>query len=253
MGDAIHAWNIGPWKLRVSPEFWGRFAEYGIGKATLSFVAWLVGFAAFALAPLRWRLVGLCAFGAWISGPLVWANLFFVHDYYYYATTVFGLVWIASGLVGLAERWPVMGIPVRLTLVILTVTLLHGYPRTPYHEAQVFDWGIEKAEFAREVGKRMPEQAVMLVVGEDWNPIMAYYARRSALMVRWDGHSTDQEFINALEMIRGEGRAFAGAIVRTNNPDMDREVERVFDKFKLSPQPVLFSQNGEFAWYPVID
>ena len=60
MGDAIHAWNIGPWKLRVSPEFWGRFAEYGIGKATLSFVAWLVGFAAFALAPLRWRLSG-CA------------------------------------------------------------------------------------------------------------------------------------------------------------------------------------------------
>jgi hypothetical protein len=253
MGDAIHAWNFGTWKQRVSPEFWARFSEYAIGKSTLNFLPWLAGFSAFALAPLRWRLTGLCAFAAWLSGPLVWANLFFLHDYYYYATTAFGLIWIAAGLIGLGARWPVLAIPARLALALIAVAMLLAYPKTSYHEAQVFDWGIEKAEFAREVGKLVEPDDVILVIGEDWNPMMAYYANRHALMVRWDGHSTDKEFANAVALIRAEGRRFAGLIVRMDNPALERELERVFHQFDVSPQATLFSRNRDFAWYPIAD
>lgn len=250
-GDSIHAWNFGSWELRQSPAFWGRFGEYAIGKVTINFLPWLIGFAAFALAPFRWRLTGLCAFGAWLSGPLVWANLFYVHDYYQYATALFGLIWIASGLIGLGTRWPLLGIPVRLVLVILTLALLASYSKTSYHEAQVYDWGRERAEFAREVGARVPPEDVILVVGEDWNPMMAYYSGRYALMVRWDGQSSSEEFAEAVAATLAEGREFAGAIVRVRSTAMEPEARRVIETFNLASEPSLSSGNGEFVWYPV--
>lgn len=252
-GEFIHQWNFGDWDLRDSVEFWGRFYEYSIGKVTYNFVPLLIGVGGFALATYRFRIIALCALAAWLSGPLVWANLFFVHDYYCTATGFFALVFISASLIGVSDRWAQLVIPSRILLAILAVTFMFYYPRTSYFESQVNDWGSGKAEFARQVGERVPDETVILVVGDDWNPMMAYYSEHYALMVRWKGNSESEEFAEVIRMLEAEKRRIGGAITRTSMPEMQEETQSLLKKFGLSPSPEFYSQNKEFCYYPLAD
>ncbi|MGC9450445.1 MAG: hypothetical protein ACP5I4_03275 [Oceanipulchritudo sp.] len=194
-------------------------------------------------------MVGLCAFAAWLAGPLVWSNLFHVHDYYYYSTTVFGFMWITMAAAGLSERWKAMRIPMQSALAVLALSMALTYPFRSYYKAQVNDWGRDKADFAAELAGEVPEDGAFLVIGEDWNPILAYYSERYALMLRWPNEERGPRFAEALERMQAENRQFAGAVVRMDSP-MAEQAPEVLMRFGFSKEPLLISRSGNLRYYP---
>ena len=71
----------------------------------------LAGAVGFVATVPRWRRAALAALGGFLAGPLVFANLYQIHDYYHYATAGFlavaaGMVWLGVTERGGWWRWP---------------------------------------------------------------------------------------------------------------------------------------------------
>jgi 4-amino-4-deoxy-L-arabinose transferase-like glycosyltransferase len=246
--ETIHRWNVGTWQQRSSGEFWGRVFDYGIRDGTTTFVPWLIGLAAWAFAPLRWRIVSLCALGAWLAGPLVWANLFFVHNYYFYATSVFGAVFICGAISGAAYRWPWLRVPGWFVIGALCAANLGLYPKSPYYNSQIIDWGRAKAEFAQQVAAHVAPQEILLVIGEDWSPVIPYYSGRYAIMVRWPNQINGPKLAAALQRAFDEGRP-VGGMVRSNDTQWDADCATAINRLGLDPNPTLIDASGRFSYY----
>jgi 4-amino-4-deoxy-L-arabinose transferase-like glycosyltransferase len=246
--DTVHAWNLGTWQQRGSGEFWGRVFDYGIRDGTVTFVPWLIGLAAWAFAPLRWRVVGLCALGAWFAGPLVWTNLFFVHNYYFYATTVFGAVWICASITGVAHRWPQLRVPGWIVIGALCAINFSLYPQSGFFNAQANDWGRDKAGFAQQVAAHVAPQEILLVIGEDWSPVIPYYSGRYAIMVRWPNQINGPKLAAALQRAFDEGRP-VGGMVRSNDTQWDADCATAINRLGLDPNPTLIDASGRFSYY----
>jgi hypothetical protein len=112
----LSEWNYGTFQLRLNPQYWGRFWEYGAQEAfpAFEFLQWgpdrwvrplhLVMIAALVLCVV-WSLnrqrknipVFLAFVLAFASGPMVFANLYDVHQYYWYANDwllIVGLLYV---------------------------------------------------------------------------------------------------------------------------------------------------------------
>lgn len=102
--SGLRDWNYGTLALRLSKEYWGHMWEYGVQEAlpAFHFLQWgpdrwvrplhLVSIAAIVtcviwFASRRWNNlpIFLAFLLAFISGPLVFSNLYYEHQYYWYA------------------------------------------------------------------------------------------------------------------------------------------------------------------------
>lgn len=115
------------------------------------------------------------------SGPLVFANLYHIHDYYYAANSL--LLLAAAGLL-LAAVWDDVRLPRGtnwLALVLILAFQLHAYYRGYYshhrHPAP------PPPALAAVIRDAVPADGVVLIYGADWNPLLPYYFQRRALMV----------------------------------------------------------------------
>lgn len=118
---------------------------------------------------------------SFLAGPLVFANLHAVHDYYFYACGVFALAALAVALSELLDQsqFPAFG---RVLVVLLAFGLQAGTYASNYLPAQQRPPPAppELAVVLREV--TAPDD-IVVIFGQDWNPMLAYYADRRALMV----------------------------------------------------------------------
>ena len=178
LSSSLREFNFGTLHQRLSREFW-----IGIGTVTERVALgagamFLLGTAFFAVsAEFRRRATACLVFFA--GGFLVFANLYYVHDYYFYASSVFLLA--AAGLlaVGLL-RQPALGLPAVAVLILLA--LANQYTR--YEQAfGTFLRGLMPAPppMAALVRELVPPQDVVLVFGRDWSGRMAYYSQRRTI------------------------------------------------------------------------
>ncbi len=180
-------WNFGTWRERFDPAFWAAIWEH-LTSGVLSVPVMMVSFFCLWLVDRRYRRTALLAAAASLSGPLLFARLYFVHDYYFYATAAF--LTGAAGLV-LAGVMDSPHLPrtgrIAMAAFLLGAQLLgfnHSYgdyyrrllPRPP--------------EFAALVQATVPPDDVVLILGWDWNALLPYYAQRRAIMVPL-GHEED--------------------------------------------------------------
>jgi len=176
----LRAWNFGPLSLRLDSSFWWRAQETLTGHI-LSEGALMLAVAAGCFAGRRARRIALVAVAGFAAGPLVFANLYHMHDYYYAANAI--LLVGGAGLL-LAAAWDDPRLPrgvnwLLLGLMLATQTLAyyrgyHTHHRQPPASPPVL---------AETVRAAVPEDGVVLIYGADWNPLLPYYFQRRALMV----------------------------------------------------------------------
>jgi hypothetical protein len=249
--ENIHSWNFGTIEQRFSGEFWGRFVEHGINNVTFTPLLWLITIPLFALATYRWRVLALCAFAAWLSGPIVWANLFYVHNYYYYANSWLGFIWIVTSLAGVIDRWQALRIPLQACAWVVVVAFFIQYPQSAFFKAQKNDWGMPKVAFAQQVGTQVGPDEVIFILGDDWSPLIPYYADCHAVMVRWQGYCKGKQFAAILEGLEAEGRVVAGLIVNTRRP-MPTNEAFLRARFAFAEAPAADIPHPQFQFFPVI-
>jgi hypothetical protein len=176
----LRAWNFGPWSLRLDWSFWVHLQEtivgYNLAEGAVAVAVLCVPFA--SARGRGWAAVALLTF---FSGPLVFASLYHVHDYYYAANALFLLA--AAGLV-LASAWDNPRLPRGANWLALGLVLtfqLHAFYRGYYSHHR--NPAPPPPELAALVRAAVPPDGVVLIYGADWNPLLPYYSQRRAVMV----------------------------------------------------------------------
>lgn len=237
----LHQWNYGTLALRAEPSFWQHIQE-NVTRNLLSEGALAIALVCAALVTARARWVALVCVLGFFAGPLIFANLYHIHDYYYTANAL--LLTGAAGLL-LAAAWDHPRLPAAARWTALGVMLLLQYNAFDrgYH---YYYWKAappppDLATIARET---TPAEGVLLISGDDWNPLYPYYARRRAVMVaggRDDEPQVLEDVVAQLPPRRISAMLLVGDKVRAN-----RELVRArAARFGLSPQPFATSDNAD--------
>ena len=98
----LNSWTFGTLQQRLSAETWIQFADrvqLPIGRqfsVTLPFLALIV-------ARHRWTETFGCLL-LYLAGPLTFTNLFYIHEYYYFANNIFLILAIGMVIVAMIER-----------------------------------------------------------------------------------------------------------------------------------------------------
>lgn len=176
----LHHWNYGPWALRFDLSFWIKLQEtvssYVLAEGALAIALLCVPFAS---RPAR--IVAGVALAGFFSGPLVFANLYHIHDYYYAANAL--LLTGAAGFL-LAAVWDDSRLPRGanwLALVLMLMCNLYAYYRG-YHTHHIRPPTAPPA-LAALLRSTVPADGIVLIYGADWNPLLPYYAQRRTIMV----------------------------------------------------------------------
>ena len=172
-------WSFGDVAQRLSPAFWGRtfrvwageiVSEAGIALLVL-YYGWLGG---------HYRLAVTGCLIAFLSGQLIFSNLYFVHSYYFYAS---GLFLVAALGFFLAELLQHQALSVRTRWVMTAVVLglqISAYFRT-YRDFQ--HKNIPLPESIAVLHAITKPDDIVIILGQDWDCSFPYYAERRALML----------------------------------------------------------------------
>ena len=228
------AWAVGEWSLRTLPRFWAA-----IGHFTTSSVIGLAALAIVALAaavgpPARRRQILLLAL-SFLAPVLVFANVYHVHDYYFFANGIFLLAALGLAFDVLLDHPRVPRLAAFAAVALTAGLALAGY-RDGYHRLIA---GNEHRvpELGRALAAVTAADDVLVIFGDDWKPVLPYVARRRALMFpqpREDDRVAQQA---AYERLRG---LTVGALVVTDASRHRADLLRpAIERFRLGPEPVL--------------
>ncbi|MBP6506157.1 MAG: hypothetical protein KA257_01220 [Opitutaceae bacterium] len=190
----LRLWNYGAWPARFDPAFWQKIAS-NVSQNILSEGALALALLCATFATAAARRIALVCLASFLVGPLIFANLYQIHDYYYFANALF--LTGATGLL-LASAWdnPRLSAVSRWTL--LGVLLLLQY--------QAFDRGYHfyywkeappPPDLATIMRETIPADGVVLISGADWSPLLPYYAQRRAIMLT-EGREADDRPLDAV-------------------------------------------------------
>jgi hypothetical protein len=197
--QALTNWNFGTLAQRLSFDVWNRIGGiemlWGFGRGSY----WLLWAAALTIPLAIWRgrhRMEILILGAgYLTGPLLFTNLFYIQEYYIYENSLYLELAFGLAVVDLVESFAAGRNSNRKGLnsiaqVSLSCGILLG----------ISAWGIyayqqcwvplisrqptsEEARQALEpVAKAGNPQDVLLVYGEDWNASVAYYSGRKAIV-----------------------------------------------------------------------
>lgn len=219
---ALTTWNFGTIEQRINPVTWepnagtwglilGRLNELVLGGQTY-FVPFAIGFLWIPLGFIAslWLKRRLFTF-AWLAGafvgPLVFVNLYYIHDYYLIALTPMAAAVVGIGLVWTARKWKWVLPPL---LGAFLVVCWIGNLKTSEHYWGIQFWetrgGERHGESAEYIVARSEPGDLIVMVGRGWNPATFYYAERWGLMLEGDGQEQLQRALGELlPQLRADG------------------------------------------------
>lgn len=248
---ALQEWNYGTVNQRLSATTWQHF----LSNVTLGFTGRTPGLG-YKVPLLLWGLmivlvrrrllqqgVVLLAF---MAGPLVFMNLYHIHEYYFVANGY--LLLLAIGLAGVAaaedsRKWIRRGACVFFALLIASE--LFAYPR--YHWllfAEVPDRQTVERDFRAMLDSRMAAEETLLVYGRDWDPSVAFYGGHKAIIDPFTRPLADPHIEESLKRLSPEERV--GAMIvngswRTNAVFLQERIKA----FDLEAEPQHASYWGD--------
>jgi hypothetical protein len=243
--QSLSAWNFGTLAQRFNPTVW-KFVghEWSIGSVSI-WATLLLAVALPLIAPLYRRSALLCAAG-FFSGPLIFTNLFAIHEYYYYPSAFFAAAAAGIVLAGLlATSWLPVGARISWTVLFIglqAVNFNSDYARTlkypPASPPPMVDL----------VKRVTAKDNVVLIYGWDWNTLIPYYADRRAILMtpsREKDPAVLQEILSRLKPGQVSTLVLQG----------ERKQDQAFIKWctgllNFSPTPVAKSPDGDIYCSP---
>ncbi len=210
--EQLKDFNFGTAATRWSAELWVMKARIFTDELTSLPAMVLLGVVVLLVRATRWREIVFCL-GLFGVVLVVFPVLYAVHDYYYVANAVLLLLAMGLALVALAESRVSRGIlalAVGLTLGgQIWIYADHYYPR----QHQITPGGNGLSDSLRTLTN--PDD-VIVILGQDWNSMLPYYAQRRALMFRDDIARDGAKVERALAALAGHK---LGALILVGEPD----------------------------------
>ena len=155
----------------------------------------------------RRRALFTLASGGFLIHFAVFAPLDSVFDYYWYGMGVFLVAAIGFAAVALLECGDARRYLAWLLVVLFTVCCVHGYVTRmlPFQRLDVYTKPNWILRMARALNEATRPEDVIVGFGMDWNPEVAYYAKRRALMwPAWgDARHDSTDVVSALAHLDG--------------------------------------------------
>jgi hypothetical protein len=175
---ALKDFNFGTLEQRCSADTWLTIlsrANALFGKQVI-----LGAFLGLSLSRRRWGEALVFVF-LYLSAPLIFTNLHYVHDYYAFGNNIFLVAAVGVCLAALMERggWYGKAVPPGILLILLMggrFYFQHYYPQQ--HNSKV-----DILEVCEAIQRLTQIDDMIVVLGCDWSSELPYYSRRRALMV----------------------------------------------------------------------
>jgi hypothetical protein len=216
--ETLLKWTFGPLEQRLELFEWGRLAKHvvlhGIGWALPAFAL----LAVVAVPSARRREAAACLAGA-VAAPLVFMNLYVVHNYYSAAIElllVLAVGLVVGGLVGRSQEQTWAGFAA-CVLGAVQMTSVYCADYLPV-QTTVPEQVPQLAEVCKQA---CSADKMLVVIGRDWSPELPYYAKRRALMIGAYAPELAERVLNELDP------ANVGAVVvrEPRNPQVRPYVE----------------------------
>jgi hypothetical protein len=233
MSGAMQSYHFGTWQTRLSPALWRSFGTTLVTNiAPLCTLLLLAGLLA-VTGGGRWRKWISCCLLLFAAGPLIFPLLYSWHEYYFVANSVPLLVAAGLTLCALLEstrpRWLVWS-----ALLAVQASQIWCYRQQLYPVQQVVNQG--GSGLTAWLHAITGPDDVLVIAGEDWAPMVPYYAQRRALMIR-EGMDADWSYIpRAFDALEGERVTVLLLRGRTRDNATLRQMART--EFGLEAEPV---------------
>ncbi|MDB6126689.1 MAG: hypothetical protein JWM35_585 [Verrucomicrobia bacterium] len=234
-------YNFGHFADRFSGEYWTRWLNLS-SHAVVS--PWVFGLALVTalFGPRRWRWSIVSGIALFALAPAVFPFLYAWHDYYYYANAAFLTVALGFSAVAVLDsripRW--LGALVIAGALVLQGQLYWKNYRPEQLVVSEGDTGLTQALF-----DLTARDDVLVVAGQDWNSMLAWSARRRALMIR-NGYEDNFPYLErAFDDLNGE---FVAALILTGNTRANERLLALADQ-KLNIFPTPFLESGDSQVY----
>ena len=209
-------WNYGTLAQKISGQLWiGTIFLRAIPEA----IGWpgllvLVGGA--IAGGTQTRIVAGALAGLFLLPFLLFTNLHMVHDYYQTANAV----WLVAALAVVLDR--VCGMvppPAAVGLVMLCLGGQVQQSMAGYLPMEQIDFARDaRLAVARRLREVVPPDDVVVYVGCDWSPEMAFYSERRAIYVpQWVSYGDVMKIVSDPDAISG-GRRVGAAVFWNNSP-----------------------------------
>lgn len=230
---ALREFIWGTLTQRFSGEWWRTIITNHLtiiaalpGLTVLAVGSWLIE------RPYR-RAAGACLL-CYATGHLFFANLYYVHDYYPYASAFFLLVAIGLVVAGLLRKPGFPGVAAVILALGVFAGELHAF-RTSYY--QFYQRPNEAEPVETDIIRAItPPEDVIAVFGFDWNPVWPYYSQRRAIVPPLAFFENFAALDASLKNL-GPRRLAVMGIARANRED-SRFTGTLAGKLQLCAQPI---------------
>lgn len=238
--------GVGKWFLfsglqdRLQPDLWYHFFRITLHDSIGHRAVWILSIIlALSLGKKAW-LYWICS-GLFLIAPLLFPQVHLHHDYYACANAVF-MVFAVAALVECAvssdKKWTsVLG---ALLFVLVIGYEVREFMNKGYYQQQ--ERKMEPILFAKKLQSVVAADDVLLMYGEDWCPVIPYYAERRAIMMA-NEHWYNPGLKDSLAMLKAEGKK-VGAIVLCYGAKTDPELRK-----HLSLGPLLLRDTCDVYAY----
>lgn len=221
-------WNFGTLSQRLDSTTWRRillYASLAVGHRHVLAVCVAAGL---VLTRRRMQILA-CVFLSGIP-PLVFTNLFAIHEYYAYENTLFLVAAVALAFIGMLERPGV----VRLLGIGALGGTLSVFVAAAYLKTIPRQWTDRPFPVAvlRAIEQHTQSEELLIIAEGGWNPEILYYSRRRGLVLPWNEDRVPDEALE--ESLRRVAELQVGAVVlvpSTRTARGDRIVSKIFDRF----------------------
>jgi hypothetical protein len=245
--NSLTKWNFGTFQQRLNLNNWKGIAswtiQYGVGSPYVLMLLPLWG----VLISKRNRLfIGLSLAG-FLSGPLVFFNLYYVHSYYHYSNLFFIVIAIGVVIIAVAGDHDLPHLLRRsaiwVAMPIVTIVMFYSYYSSDYLKFQS-----NKLEISPQTSclqNHLQETAVLLIYDNDWSPELPYHLKRKAIMNRANLPLDHPRMVSSVNMT---GRDKIVAIIKKDfNIVFEEEVWKVFGKRFLPVSPEIFIREDHYS------
>ncbi len=240
--DNLRDFNLGTWSDRTTGSTWTQAASFAFQAVTPAWAAVAILIGATWLWLRRRDSGPWTALGWFIAVPFLFPILYSYHDYYFYANAV-ALLTAAGLLIAALQRLPgKASLVAPFVLLALCAAQLHGYFKT-YRDLQtvISPGGSMITAMVRE---KLPQDSVIVVMGDDWSAAIPFYADRRAFMIRNAMLGDPAGTAQMLDCLKDE--MIGGLIVTKDQRDNVDIINAVTAKLGLDPQPSVTHANNDF-------
>ena len=195
VSENLFKWNFGTIEMKLALKTW--LAVFSRGELIMGSTGFIVlGFVSFISKKVSW--ISLAAIASFLIGPIVFTNLYVVHEYYFYANGLFLLLFISGGIIALLEyRYVFTSIGIVLLILIVMQYKYH----TTYPSAIKQSQHSSLVKVGLAVKAKTKSSDIIIVYGHDWDSTIPYYAQRKAIMDRAYGALENERMLKSLGML----------------------------------------------------